>query len=646
MPKQPFEMVFDIGTIKHLGLQMYSTLPPVIGELVANAWDADARNVWITIPTGPITDDSEIIVQDDGKGMSDEDVRNAYLIVGRDRREEEGRDVTEELGRKIMGRKGIGKFSAFGIAGEIEIETTKAGETSRLLINYDDLKAAAAERMAHFPPLEPTGILTVGTRITLRRILKYKTRSIDVRAIRRGLARRFSIIGPEHDFQVIVNDAAITPEERDLKRLLQEDKDGNKYLWPYDNVEIKPDTGWTVSGWIGALNRTMPLEDGIQRGIVVMARGKLVQEPFVFEATVGQQFALSYLVGEINAEFVDESEDTVGTTRNSLVWDAEWNVAFKEWGQKEVNKIARAWSEKRAADNEAELQKNPLYQKFITEAKKIDNKRVMKVADKLIRDAVTRDLIGGEESQEQAIQLCLDFMEFDEFWSLAEDVSEANLQDTEKLMQLFREWEVVEAKEMMKVTKGRITTIEKLEELIRTNALEVPTLHNFLRDFPWVLDPRWTLIADEKRYSQLLSEQFPDDDLPEEDKRIDFLCVREGTNLIVVEIKRPHVVASDKELNQIQEYVVFMRDYVQRSTDPDLRHKEVIGYLLVGNTADTYSIRGRRDILENSKIYVRRYGDLLDMVRRSHAEFLTRYEQLRQAKQGEAEAGDASTNAA
>ena len=39
---RPFEMDFDIATIKHLGLQMYSTLPPVIGELVANAWDANA----------------------------------------------------------------------------------------------------------------------------------------------------------------------------------------------------------------------------------------------------------------------------------------------------------------------------------------------------------------------------------------------------------------------------------------------------------------------------------------------------------------------------------------------------------------------------------------------------------------------------
>ena len=34
--KAPYRMRFDVGTIKHLGLQMYSTLPPVISELVAN----------------------------------------------------------------------------------------------------------------------------------------------------------------------------------------------------------------------------------------------------------------------------------------------------------------------------------------------------------------------------------------------------------------------------------------------------------------------------------------------------------------------------------------------------------------------------------------------------------------------------------
>src|SRR5258707_14279654 len=90
--RPPFQMEFDPGTIKHLGLEMYSTLPPVIGELVSNAWDADATSVDIQIPTKTLTDKSEIVVADNGVGMSDKTIREAYLIVGRDRRQEDKTD--------------------------------------------------------------------------------------------------------------------------------------------------------------------------------------------------------------------------------------------------------------------------------------------------------------------------------------------------------------------------------------------------------------------------------------------------------------------------------------------------------------------------------------------------------------------------
>jgi len=633
--QKDFVMQFDIGTIKHLGLQMYSTLPPVIGELVSNAWDAEATKVEILIPTEPITSESEIVVADNGTGMSDEEIRSAYLIVGRDRRKKEGRDMTPspEFGRKIMGRKGIGKFSAFGIASEIEIETVKAGTTSRFKMNYAEFEKQAEKREIKMPPLPPTGTVEKGTKITLRHFSKFNNRRIPIQGIRRGIARRFSIIGEAHKFQVIINNDPITPQERDLKRLLDKDVDGNLYLWEYDDVEIKPGTGWKVSGWIGALDRTKEMEDGIQRGIVLMARGKLVEEPFVFEAIVGQQYALSYLVGELHAEFVDEAEDTISTTRNSLVWDTEANTAFKEWGKKEVNKIARNWGEKRKSDNERELSKNSLYVAFTQDSERFGQSRVKKIADNLIKEVVKQNPVGDQVTIEPVIKMCLDFLEFDAFHEMAQEMTEAKLQDTTRLIQLFREWEMVEAKEMMRVTEGRIATIEKLQNLIETNALEVPTLHKFLKEFPWVLDPRWTLVADEVTYSKLLRDKFPElSDMPEDDRRIDFLCVKESDSLVVVEIKRPQLRASKKELYQIEEYVNFMRDYVSDNTDPDTRVTEVVGYLLCGDLVSTPEVKRRRDNLAAAKIYVRLYDDLLRMVQKNHQEFLSRYDKLRKAK--------------
>ena len=178
--ENPYEMKLDIGTIKHLGLQMYSTLPPVIGELVANAWDANATRVDITIPDEPINQErSEIIIEDDGIGMSDEDIRERYLIIGRDRRGEEKVDETPPpYKRKIMGRKGIGKFSGFGIAKEIDVESVKNSKTSHFLMNYDELLKREKEQVIELPQLHPTSTISNGTKITLRNITRFKNRRI------------------------------------------------------------------------------------------------------------------------------------------------------------------------------------------------------------------------------------------------------------------------------------------------------------------------------------------------------------------------------------------------------------------------------------------------------------------------------------
>ena len=634
--KAPFAMNFDIGTIKHLGLQMYSTLPPVIGELVANAWDANATKVEITLPETPINDQqSEIVITDNGIGMSDQDIRKKYLIIGRDRRENELSDKTPApLERKVMGRKGIGKFSGFGIAREIDIESVKDGETSHLRMNYDDMLNKANERTIEFPALSPSGTVSRGTTVRLKQITKFKGRSISIDRLRKGLARRFSIIGGNHNFEVIINGSPISVKERNLQELLDKDAGGRPYLWTYDQETIEPGEDWTVSGWIGALNRTTPNLDGIDRGIVLMARGKLVQEPFVFEAVVGQQYALSYIIGELQVEFVDEIEDTIGTNRNALVWDTDPNTALKEWGKREVNKIAREWARKRSEDNRRQLEENELYRNFLEQAKETGNRRALKLADQLVRQAIDKNPTASFEELEPIIQMSLDFLEFDAFWESAEDLTESDLDNTGTIFNLFREWQVVEAKEMSKVTKGRITTIEKLQTLIARNTLEVPTLHSFLKEFPWVIDPRWTLVDDEVRYSDLLRDRFPEPvDLPEIDKRIDFLCVRESANLVVVEIKRPKLKASMKELDQIERYVSFIRDHIDKTTDPEYKYENVTGYLLCGDTVDTYEVRGKRENLAKAQIYIKMYSDLLEMARRIHKDFIDRYNQLRDARQ-------------
>ena len=124
MPREELKMTFDPNTIEHLGVRMYSTLPPVLTELIANAHDADAEHVLLTLKDDA---EKEIVIEDNGSGMSFADINLKFLRIGRPRRQEENTQVTPK-GRKIIGKKGLGKLSFFGIAHEIEIATKKDGK--------------------------------------------------------------------------------------------------------------------------------------------------------------------------------------------------------------------------------------------------------------------------------------------------------------------------------------------------------------------------------------------------------------------------------------------------------------------------------------------------------------------------------------
>ena len=62
-----YEMTISLNVLTHLGFGLYSNIAAVLSEVVANSWDADARQVCISIDT-----ENEIVtIQDDGHGDDD-----------------------------------------------------------------------------------------------------------------------------------------------------------------------------------------------------------------------------------------------------------------------------------------------------------------------------------------------------------------------------------------------------------------------------------------------------------------------------------------------------------------------------------------------------------------------------------------------
>ena len=216
----PYTMRLSLSVLDHLGLNLYSNIPAVLSEVVANAWDADAEEVEIVIDV----DSRTISVADDGIGMTPKDLNDRFLYVGFERRKA-GASVTARR-RAVMGRKRIGKLSLFAIADTVQVESVKGGQRADLILRTSDIRAQMGEGEGsyHPTPMDASYInLERGTRITLTDLRLRPTEGM-WSALRRRLARRFSVIGPEHGFVVSIDGSEISVSDRDYFSNIE-------YLW-------------------------------------------------------------------------------------------------------------------------------------------------------------------------------------------------------------------------------------------------------------------------------------------------------------------------------------------------------------------------------------------------------------------------------
>lgn len=190
---------FDPNTIEHLGVSLYSKLPSVLSELISNSWDADATKVSINF----IEDKTkEIIYTDDGEGMTFSELNDKYLVIGRNRRKELEKQ-TSTKGRPIIGKKGLGKLSVFGICDEIEVISVKNGLKNHFIMNLNDIKKSRGN--VYSPELisfnENTS-LKPGTMIKLKSMRRKSGFQLDEIAL--NLSKKF-IIFSEMETTILKN---------------------------------------------------------------------------------------------------------------------------------------------------------------------------------------------------------------------------------------------------------------------------------------------------------------------------------------------------------------------------------------------------------------------------------------------------------
>lgn len=125
-----------------IGEDIIKDMHAAIVELVKNSYDADARNVEIlfytTIGKHTKQDYLKILIKDDGHGMSYDTIVNKWLVPATD--DKLVRKFSPN-GRKMQGRKGIGRYAAAILGDKLSLETIDKNKNKTIInINWNSIR--------------------------------------------------------------------------------------------------------------------------------------------------------------------------------------------------------------------------------------------------------------------------------------------------------------------------------------------------------------------------------------------------------------------------------------------------------------------------------------------------------------------------
>jgi len=639
----PYKLSVSLHALEHLGINLYSNIPAVLSEVVANAWDADATLVNIKI-----NPDKTIIIEDNGIGMTRQEVLDRYLTIGYQRREKQP-GLTKRR-RKPMGRKGIGKLSLFSIAETVDVYTSKRVATdsserkSAFRMDVKDIRKKIAKmpngvgeyRAQKLPTTQMN--LAEGTRIILSNL---KKRQMRPQMLRRNLARRFSIIGG-NNFQIKINGKPITPSDRGYFTSL-------RYLWIFGKgngprglcSKLDQTNGFNkkstmkrnniqVAGWIGAVHKVENLKDeegggeGNLNRIAIYARGKMLQEDIL--ADLGKRGIFSsYLVGELDVEGLDEYDgkgkkdlDAATTSRQRIVEDDPRYKILRDLINKEVTTIGNSWLKWRG-EKGLELAKSiPAVQEWLNglppDTKKKANSWLTKVGK-----SQGDNLDDKKRSLKHAV-IAFEFYNASQNLGALERFQDDGL---DAALKLFHDLDEFERSLYGHIVNNRIQVIKTLQEKCDSNEVE-KVIQQHIYDHLWLIDPSWERTEADSHMEKSIGTILSNVKLTKEEKasRLDINYRTTSGKHVIIELKRPERTVSVYELaKQIHKY---RTPVMKKMEQANLGPLEIV--CILGKHPIEYDTPGGPEIvqktMEASKARIVYYDSLLAQAGRAYQDYL------------------------
>ena len=658
-------MSIQSGILKSLGINLYTNLGKVLVEFIANAYDGDATAVKVTVPveriaeerakkaeahraeaaqseaeaTGQrplmLTDDAahaapeplvapapaglnlealfdtlpadvQVIIEDDGHGMTWQEVEDKFLPLNRQRRADgAGKEVnlTSPGGRYVMGRKGVGKLAGFGAALTVELWTKRRGETSATVIKLidEDLNHAGTIHNVKVPVTYEDGLDPdlQGTRVTLSRLKADATRdSID--KIRKVIGKSFHAIRPE-DFSIEINGEQLTFELPNYEFVYPTELTRERVGAGEAAEVVVPVPGigsLTFRYYIGFLSRSHG--SGADRGATIYCNNRLAAGPALFGLPTGMHsfHSVDYMDCVIEADELDRSDiDFINTARNGIKEGNEVVGAMLEAVVRVMRSAIAAHARFKKAEADRKLTEDRTA-KIISATIEALPKKTRNAGRKLLQTVAQTFGVGTPEFEELAPVIVHSINATEVLISLVSHGTDVGT--ISQIMGQLRQLSEIEKRDSLKLYRARRGGIEKLEIMYERGREDwkkkqfEKELHQLLKENPWLIRPEFSnyISSDQginTTVSRLAEHLKVDDHAPigdgdeASDVRPDLVFLMsdpmdEGPYTVkIVELKSPALPLTIEHWRQLENYIAAVEEWCSVNLPHTVR---VNGYLI------------------------------------------------------------------
>jgi len=505
----------------------YRSTESALKELIDNSWDSDSAVVHITMPE-PF-EKAEIIVADEGSGMTEREIRNEYLFIARSRISRKG-SITPLKNRKVKGRKGIGKFAGLLIAGEMVLISKARGKETTLRIVKDELLKWKDDLEKLDLPISTVDCDPKETGTTI--ILKHLNQNLHFPNPVRLSQLLITEYGRENGFEIIINDKPL-----DIRDLKGHSENGNKKLKLSGDVNY----AFTISDEKKSLK---------QAGIAIRVDGKIIGKPSFFgleeDETIPKNL-LKKIYAEVEAD--DLTEDIT----------ADWGAIFENSKKlEEVQnfirpKIKRALKE--TYGQQIKLAKARLQKKVDQNIEELpEHKRafVKRTLDQVLKDYYNEP----EEKINSVISIVLDTLEKDEYDEVLLNIEEASDKEVVKFAESLSDFGSVELSVVGAQAQNRNKFLDHFESLVMTDSVSEAEIQKAIEKNLWILHENFSFMATNPSLKKISKEYLYKKFKGKRNSTWPslLLCQDYKKNILLIEFKSPNKEIGKSQLAQGEKY--------------------------------------------------------------------------------------------